>query len=271
MGHITVIGVGFDKKHLTLEAIEALNSGSSVILHTERCGVAEYLTEKNIAYTSLDELYDTYEDFDEHAEAAAEAVELASENGDVVYCVMDIRDLSAGLLAENGATLISGPSAEGILMAYATDGTQFYSASDWENMYPDAGLNTIVREIDNKELACEVKLRLMESYPDDAECISVSAEGSRKFELHTLDRQADFDHRFSVFVRGNADISAHNDITFRRLVSAARANDDLYKEAGDDELADMIAKSAGAVAYAEDRGEFTSSDIMVYARDVILG
>lgn len=271
MGHITVIGVGFDKKHLTLEAIEALSNSSSIILHTERCGVAEYLAEKNIAYTSLDELYDTYDDFDEHAEAAAEAVENAAANSDVVYCVMDIRDLSVRLLAENGAKVIPGPSAEGILMTYATDGTQFYSASDWENMYPDAGLNTIVREIDNKELACEVKLRLMDCYPDDAECISVSSEGSHRFELHMLDRQTGFDHMFSVFVRGNADISGHNDITFRRLVSAARANDELYKEAADDDLADMIAKSAGAIAYAEDRGEFTSADIMIYARDVILG
>jgi len=271
MNSITVIGTGFYKNQLTLEAVDLLNGASQIILHTARCGVTEYLDEKNIPYSSLDELYDTHEDFDEHAEAAAEAVEAAAKAGDVVYCVMDIRDLSACILAERGADIIPGPPGEGILFACASDGTQFYSASDWEDMHPDASLNTIVREIDSRELSCEVKLRLMESYPDDAECMIVSHIEAKYIELHELDRQQGYDHRFSVFVRAEKDASRLNDISLRGLIACARTNNELYKEGDFSSLSDDIARISGAIAYAEDRGEFTAADIAVDARDVILG
>lgn len=269
MGKITVVGVGFEKKHLTFEAADILGSGDEIILHTERCGVAEYLNEKNISFTSLDSLYEQYEDFDEHAEAAAEAVENAAEEADVVYCVMDVRDLSAGILAERGAAVIPGPSTEGALLAYASGATQFYSASDWENMYPDGEMNTLVREIDSKELSCEVKLRLMETYPDEAECIVCWANGVKKIKLHELDRQTEYDHRFSMLVKAETDSEMLNSISFRMLVDAARASDNVYKEKSAEETAGMLAEAAGAIAYAADRGEYTLAEIMLDAKDEV--
>ena len=125
MGKITVVGLGFTKGQLTLEAAELLKSGAKVILHTERCGAAEYMSENGVEYVSLDNLYEEYEDFDEHAEAAADAVNEAAVDADVIYGVMDIRDKSAALLAEEGARLVPGPAAEGANMAIAADGTQF--------------------------------------------------------------------------------------------------------------------------------------------------
>ncbi|MBQ4088341.1 MAG: hypothetical protein IJC56_00480 [Clostridia bacterium] len=270
MGNITVIGVGFSREQLTLGAADLLKKSLQVILHTERCGVTEFLNENNIEYRSLDYLYEEYEDFDEHADAAAEAVNAAAENGDVLYCVMDIRDKSAALLAEEGAKIIPGPVSEGALMAFAAEATQLYAASDWEDMHPDAGLCTIVREIDTKELACEVKLRLMEAYPDDADVIIESAGEIRKISLYDLDRTGGYDHRFSALIMAEKDAGRLNDISMRRLVEAARANDDVYKEGDAAELADSVARIAGAIAYAEDRGEYTTADIMIDARDVIM-
>lgn len=270
MGNVTVIGVGFSKDQLTLGAVELLKNGAQVILHTERCGAAEYLKENNIEFTSLDYLYEEYEDFDEHADAAADAVNAAAEKGDVLYCVMDIRDKSAALLAENGAKVIPGPVSEGALMAFAAEATQLYAASDWEEMHPDAGLCTIVREIDTKELACEVKLRLMEAYPDDADVIIEASGEIRKISLYDLDRTGGYDHRFSALIMAEKDIEKLNDVSLRRLVEAARANDDVYKEEDASELAEYMARIAGAIAYAEDRGEYTAADIMIDARDVIL-
>lgn len=155
-------------------------------------------------------------------------------------------------------------------MAFAAEATQLYAASDWENMYPDAGLNSIVREIDNKELACEVKLRLMEAYPDDADVIVEASGGLKKIKLYDLDRCEGYDHRFSAIIMAESDISKLNDVSMRRLVEAARANDALYKEGDYAELGDSMARIAGAIAYAEDRGEFKAADIMMDARDVIV-
>ena len=78
MGKICVVGLGFTEKQLTLGALEALQSGARVILHTGRCGAAEYLNRAGISYETLDSLYETAEDFDEHAQAAAEAYQAST-------------------------------------------------------------------------------------------------------------------------------------------------------------------------------------------------
>lgn len=271
MGSVTVIGVGFRREQLTLGAVEVLKGGAQVILHTERCGAAGFLDENGIGYTSLDRLYDEYEDFDEHAQAAADAVSAAAATGDVAYCVMDVRDMSAGILAKRGARIIPGPASEDALMAFASGAAQLYAAADWETMHPDADRCAIVREIDSRELACEVKLRLMEAYPDDAEAVTVSGDGDiRRIKLFDLDRQQGYDHRFSVMVSSEADIERRNDISFRSLVELARRSDEAYMEGNADELAKNLARIAGAVAYAEDRGEFGAADIMLDARDILL-
>ena len=71
MGTITIIGTGWERGQLTLGAAEAFKSAGKVILHTERCGCAEWLRAQGVGYESLDALYDESEDFDAHVEAAA--------------------------------------------------------------------------------------------------------------------------------------------------------------------------------------------------------
>ena len=54
MGRITVIGTGFEEKQLTLEAVELLQSGAKALLHTGRCGCAEWLARRGIPFETLD-------------------------------------------------------------------------------------------------------------------------------------------------------------------------------------------------------------------------
>ena len=114
MGKITVIGTGWTRGQLTLDAVAALTGGARVLLHTRRCGCAEWLQEKGIAFESLDDLYEQFDDFDAHADAAAQAVLDAAAAGDVVYGVFDVRDVSAARLAARASVeIIPGPPAEG--------------------------------------------------------------------------------------------------------------------------------------------------------------
>ena len=101
MGCITVIGHGYEAGQLTLEAAELLQSGQKIILHTERCGCAEWLRERGIAYAALDALYERCEDFDEHARETAAAVRAAASEGDVIYGVFDVRDRSVSELLKS--------------------------------------------------------------------------------------------------------------------------------------------------------------------------
>ena len=150
MGTITIIGTGWEKGQLTLGAAEAFKSAGKVILHTERCGCAEWLEEQGIAYEALDGLYEACDDFDAHARAAADAVLAASRERDVAYGVADIRDRSAALLAReagDGLRVLAGPPAEGALLALATGETRAVEASDWESFHLTARENCLVREL----------------------------------------------------------------------------------------------------------------------------
>ena len=71
MGSITIVGTGWTRGQLTLDAADALRGGARVILHTDHCGCAAWLGEQGIAFESLDGLYESSDDFDEHVRAAA--------------------------------------------------------------------------------------------------------------------------------------------------------------------------------------------------------
>ena len=209
MGRITVIGTGFEEKHLTLEAVELLQSGAKVLLHTGRCGCAEWLARRGIPFETLDELYEQCEDFDEHARLAAEAVCRAAEAGDVVYGVFDVRDRSVSALLglRSDASVVPGPPTEGALMAYAGDSVQLLEASDWENYVLSPARSALVRELDSRELAAEVKLKLMEVYPEESEALVWIGGGLARTPLYNLDRLKGYDHRTCVLA------PAINDLT----------------------------------------------------------
>ena len=72
---LTIVAIGPDSPDLlTLGAAQALREASAVLLRTGRHGVAAWLKENSIAFETLDTLYESAEDFDALARAAAEAV-----------------------------------------------------------------------------------------------------------------------------------------------------------------------------------------------------
>lgn len=203
MGMIYVLGVGLEAGDLTMNAAELLSSGAHVALHTERIGCAQWLKERGIAYETLDHLYDECEDFDEHARRAAELVRQMAAEGDVVYAVYDVRDRSVLELSqtEKKLRIIPGVPVEGALMGYAGGATRMLEASDWESFSLSARDNALVRELNSRELASEVKLKLMECYPDETRCFVLNGDGSiARIPLYDLDRLKAYDHRSCVLV-----------------------------------------------------------------------
>ena len=221
MGRITIVGTGWTAGQLTLDAALALTGGAKVILHTERCGCAEWLAGHGVAYDALDALYETCEDFDEHARLAAEAVLKGAEAGDVVYGVFDVRDRSAQLLAEGGegaVRVMPGPPAEGVLLAFARGETRAVEASDWEDSHFTARENCLIRELDSRELAAEVKLRLMEVYPEEERIWLLNGlEEPVPMALYELDRADHYDHRTCALIPARRSITALERYDFEHL------------------------------------------------------
>lgn len=221
MKQITVIGVGLERGQLTLDAVEALCSEARVILHTGHIGCAEWLEEKEIPFETLDELYETCEDFDEHAEHAADHILEAAMEDDVVYAVYDVRDRSVLKLTQRNVKMrvIAGPPVEGALLARLDGATRMLEASDWENFRLSAMENALVRELNSRELTSEVKLKLMECYPDETRCFLLSGDGSvARVPLYDLDRMKRYDHRSCVLIPAQRDLMKLERYSFDELV-----------------------------------------------------
>ena len=224
MGKITIVGLGLFEGGLTRAGEEALLRPAKVILHTDRCPCARWLSERGIAFESLDGLYESSEDFDQHARLAAEAVLRAAEEGDVVYGVMDVRDHSVGeLLSRAPAQVIPGAPAEGALLARAQGQTVLLEASDWEEFDLRPTQNALVREIDSRELASEVKLKLADCYPSE-HVVHVSLPDGEivQTQLYQLDRLGAYDHRTSAFVPACEDLRELERFGFDQLVRLVR-------------------------------------------------
>ena len=225
MGLITVVGAGLAKDQLTLAAAEALVGAGRIILHTDHIGCADWLREKGVAYESLDALYDAHEDFDEHAQAAADAVVKASEAGDVVYVVYDVRDRSVLKLTHSNARVrvIAGPPVEGALMALLDGSTRILEASDWEDFRLSSMDNALVRELNSRELASEVKLKLMDCYPDETLVYVLNGDGSiAHLPLYDMDRLKKYDHRSCVLVPAERDLMKLERYGFDELIQVMR-------------------------------------------------
>ena len=225
MGNIWVIGAGLREGELTLEAAQALKSGGKILLHTRHIGCADYLERCNIAFESLDELYDECEDFDEHAARAAEAVAHAAEDGNVVYVVYDVRDRSVQRLMASGVKcrITAGPPVEGALFGMLEGGTRLLEASDWESFRLSPMENALIREINSRALASEVKLRLMECYNDEARIYLLSGDGSiAKLPLYDLDRARSYDHRSCALIPAERELTRLQHYGFDELVTVMR-------------------------------------------------
>lgn len=221
MGRITVVGVGWTRGELTLNAVEALKQSGVIVLHTDRCGCADWLKQNGIPFSSLDALYERCEDFDAHAQAAAEAVIAAGGEGDVAYVVSDVRDQSVSRLIElvgADVAVIPGPPTEGALLALARGEARMVAASEWEDFHPAARENCLVREMDSRELASEVKLRLMEAYPEEWDVWLMQGDARpEKLPLYMLDRGERFDHRTCLLVPAQLSITALERYDFGHL------------------------------------------------------
>lgn len=211
MGRITIVGTGWTAGQLTMEAAECLKNAERIILHTDHSGCADWLKANEIPFESLDELYESCEDFDEHARDAADAVLQAAEEGDVVYGVLDVRDRSCVVLASeqgDNVRVIAGPPAEGALLAFVNGAAQMLEASDWEDFRLSSYQDCLIRELDNRELVAEVKLKLMETYPEECDVwLMIAGEAPEKVPLYDLDRRDGFDHRSCVLVPAQRELT----------------------------------------------------------------
>lgn len=221
---IYIIGLGAgSEKHLTKETIDVLKDSSRhLFLRTEIHPTVSYLKEENITYKSFDYLYGEAQDFEYiYKTIAAELVTLAQIE-EVTYAVPGnplVAERSVFMILEeakeNNVPVKVFPalsSLEAIYSALQTDPLEGLLIADATNFKPSRlskAISCLIVQVYAKHIASDVKLSLMDIYPDTYPITVVKAagiEGEERIEtipLYMLDRIDWIDHLTSVFIKAN--------------------------------------------------------------------
>lgn len=213
MKNITVIGLGYrDINGLTLEAYKLLfenNAGKKIICRTATHAVVAELAARNIEFETLDRFYEGAESFDDMYEAMVSYIASVAEDNEIYLCVSGSPvngDLLVNTLFEHypeRIKLISGEGVNEFLSSVAGvtsgDSVNTIPAHLFRKYLVNTRAINIITEADNKFLVSEIKLKLLEMYPEDHEIIYFSGYPTAKSEkicLFDADRQEVYD--FSV-------------------------------------------------------------------------
>ncbi len=274
---ITIVGLGpGDPRHLTREAWEVLSAGREVWLRTARHPTIAHLP-AHLALHSFDDLYESAQDFAQVYQAIAERVlELGRRPEGVIYAVpghplVGEATVRQVLQTAQGAGLpvrvVEGLSfVEVALTALGLDaldpGLQIYDGIEIATLHhpplnPD--LPALIGQVYSRRLAGDLKLTLMNQYPDEHPVTLIFAAGTDaqrlvRLPLYELDRQ-EVDHLTTLYVPPLPPVSSFEG--FQETVAHLRAPDGCPwdREQTHESLRSNLLEEAYEVAAAIDAGD----------------
>ncbi len=225
---IRIVGLGpGELADLTLAAWQTLATAPRILARTRRHPCLEELGD-HITIHTCDDLYEQHDEFPAVYEAITERVlELAQEPGGLVYAVPGhpwVGEATTRLISERAAALgltvqiIGGVSfietVYGAVGVDMMDGGQVVDAmllAQQHHPQVEVGLPLVVGQLYSAQVASDVKLTLMNAYPDTHSVTLVQAAGTARqstmtrplYELdHGTDNGTDdlFDHLTSLYV-----------------------------------------------------------------------
>ena len=220
MGKITIVGLGPGAFGLiTVETLELLKSAKPLILRTAKHPTVSEMMARGIEFTSYDHVYEERDSFEEVYKAiASDCLAQAASGENLVYAVPGsplvaektvilIRQLA--MEQEIALTILPGMSFLEVLYTRLAidpiEGLTVLDAADVTSLPPELATALVVTQIYNLHVASEVKLALMEYYPDDYEVVVVQNLGLPEEQilhmpLFELDRVPGIDHLTSLYV-----------------------------------------------------------------------
>lgn len=216
---ITIVGLGAsNREHTSVGAWEFLLAAPTVFVRTARHPVVEELSARGVKLTSFDGLYDEAESFDDVYEGiAGRLLDEAASGVDVVYAVPGhplVGERSVGMLMGRsrdqgievrvlGSESFIEPVLEAVGVGFDA-GIKVLDALSLGEVHPDPDVPNLIYQVYDRSVASDVKLALMETYPDEFEVTVVTGAGTDHPEVRTaplfeLDR-GEFDHLSTVFV-----------------------------------------------------------------------
>lgn len=214
MNKITVVGLGYrDVNGLSVEGYRFLfdykGSSRKIICRTEKHSVVQEMLDRGIEAETLDRFYEAAESFDDMYDSMYEYICNEAELHEAVLCVPGspaIGDILVQRLLDTKGDEVSVIPCEGpaeylcsVAGISATDGVNIIPAHLFRKSIVNTRTSTLITEADNQLLVGEIKLKLLEMYPDDFEILYFYGYPDSKYQkiqLCDMDRQKLYD--FSV-------------------------------------------------------------------------
>ncbi|MDS1030272.1 nucleoside triphosphate pyrophosphohydrolase [Bacillota bacterium LX-D] len=220
-GSITVLGLGPGGLGLIpMESLILLKKAPLIIARTEKHPAVSELRELGLKISSFDFLYEEKGTFESVYEAIVQKLlSLTKDNPEIIYAVPGhplVAETTVPLLKEaanakgiNVSILPAMSCLDAIYAALAIDPTKGIVVKDAlvldaQELTPALGL--IITQLYDRRIASEVKLTLMDKYPDDYEVTLIQAAGVKNMErketirLYELDRIPWIDHLTSLYL-----------------------------------------------------------------------
>ncbi|HYO88921.1 MAG TPA: nucleoside triphosphate pyrophosphohydrolase [Candidatus Limnocylindrales bacterium] len=239
---LKIVGLGpAHPEDLTRRAWAALESASVVTLRTKEHPAVSSLPVTGTLH-SFDALYEQTADFERIYETIVREVIAAAEAGDVVYAVpgdplvgestvtrllkaAEARGISVEILS--GVSFIE-PSLR-LLGVDALDGLQVFDAIDLAaGHHPplNPGFPALLGQVYSRSVASELKLMLMNQYPDEFEVVLLHAVGSadesaEHLPLYAIDRSERIGHMTSLYVPALGNMTSFEQ--FQEIIAHLRA------------------------------------------------
>jgi len=316
MIHIIGLGPG-DSGLITRRAWELITQASEIWVRTREHPAIPDIARHTLVH-SYDHLYETHDDFDAVYAAIAEDVAARGRERDVIYAVPGdpaVAERTPWLIRQRAdalgvpVTLHSSVSfLEPSFAALGADpirGLQIIDAQRLAEMHHppgSLGLNLLVPQLYSRLLAGDVKLVLMNAYPDDHEVTLISGAGAanlhlRALPLYELDRRHDLDDMTTLWVPALPHAATYEDLqeiiahlrapdgcpwdrkqthqtlrpylleeTYEVLDALDREEPDALKE----ELGDLLIQVALHVQIATEEGEFKLIDVIHHVVDKLI-
>lgn len=230
MAQITIVGLGPGSwTGLPLGSYQILEqqqaAGGAIFLRTERHPVVDDLRSKGIVFVALDSFYEAGADFAEvYQNIADHLFAKAKEHSQIVYAVPGhpgVAEITVQHLrrqaAAQGVNVVVGPGhsfLDDLLVRLGVDPTDGLSFLDGTSLMPrqlNPSLHTVVAQVYSRDVASDVKLTLMQQYPDDYPVTvarAIGVEGLEQVEtvpLYEIDRLDWIDHLTTVYLPATAE------------------------------------------------------------------
>ncbi|QTE68385.1 nucleoside triphosphate pyrophosphohydrolase [Clostridiales bacterium] len=230
---LTVVSIGpGDVSLLNQATVDTLRGASPLILRTDHHPMAAWLKDQDISYVSLDDLYESSDDFDCMNSAMADRVwQLAAEGKHAVYAVPDLlTDRSVDELFRHipescsEPEIIPGFSYADFYLArcrglISSGNIRIVSASEFLSSFYDPEQSLLITEVDGAITAGDVKAHLSSLFDEESSVWLIQAGGRPvSLPLYELDRKKKYDHMTAVLVPGS-DFLHHCRNTIHDLLS----------------------------------------------------